>query len=147
MLNSYEMTKSRPRNSNDNALAEGKNAAVVRKIFGYSHIPQQYAEQINAFNIKALNPYINYHRPCLFPTTITDSKGKQKKKYYYKDMMTPYEKLKSIPNAEQFLKENTTFKILDDIVMAMTDNQAADYLQQQRKLLFKQIHEGCRNSA
>jgi len=34
-----EFTKSRPRKSNDNALAEGKNAAVVRKIFGYSHIP------------------------------------------------------------------------------------------------------------
>lgn len=28
-----EMTKSRPRNSNDNALAEGKDAAIVRKIF------------------------------------------------------------------------------------------------------------------
>ena len=62
-------------------------------------------------------------------------------------MMTPYEKLKSIPNAEQYLKKNTSFGTLDDIAMAMTDNQAADYLQQQRKLLFKQIHEDCRNSA
>ena len=64
-----EMTKSRPRNSNDNALAEGKNAAVVRKTFGYSHIPQWHADKINEFNKSALNPYINYHRPCLYPTT------------------------------------------------------------------------------
>lgn len=34
-----EFTKSRSRHSNDNALAEGKNAAIVRKTFGYLHIP------------------------------------------------------------------------------------------------------------
>ena len=142
-----EMTKSRPRNSNDNALAEGKNAAVVRKTFGYSHIPQHYAEQLNEFNVKALNPYVNYHRPCLYPTTITDNKGKIKKKYYYKDMMTPYEKLKSITHSASYLKDNITFKKLDDIARTMTDNQAAEYLQQQRKLLFKQIHEDCKKRA
>ncbi len=32
-----ELTKSRSRQSNDNALAESKNASVVRKTFGYSH--------------------------------------------------------------------------------------------------------------
>jgi transposase InsO family protein len=34
-----ELTKSRARHCNDNALAESKNAAVVRKILGYCHIP------------------------------------------------------------------------------------------------------------
>ena len=38
-----EFTKSRPRHSNDNALAESKNGAVVRKHLGYAHIPQQFA--------------------------------------------------------------------------------------------------------
>jgi len=33
-----ELTKSRSRHSNDNALAESKNASIVRKTFGYSHI-------------------------------------------------------------------------------------------------------------
>ena len=134
-----EFTKSRPRHSNDNALAEGKNAAVVRKIFGYIHIPQRYAERINEFNQSALNPYVNYHRPCLYPTIIIDKKGKETKKYKYKDMMTPYEKFKSIPNAAQYLKEGITFEQLDDIAKRMTDNEAADYLQQQRALLFKHI--------
>lgn len=136
-----EFTKSRPRQSNDNALAEGKNAAVVRKVFGYTHIPQRYAKRLNQFNQRALNPYVNYHRPCLYPTIIIDAKGKQKKKYEYKNMMTPYDKFKSLPLAEQYLKEGLTFKDLDDIARAMTDNEAADFLQQQRSLLFKHIHE------
>ncbi len=142
-----EMTKSRPRKSTDNALAEGKNAAIVRKVFGYSHIPQHYATRINEFNIAALNPYINYHRPCLYPIVITDDKGKQKKKYRYEDMMTPYDKLKSIPDAAKYLKEGTTFEKFDDIARAMTDNQAADHLQAQRKLLFNQINEDRLKSA
>ena len=141
------MTTSRSRKSNDNALVEGKNAAIVRKVFGYSHIPQHFAKRINEFNEDVLNPYINYHRPCLFPTTIIDEKGKQKKKYQYKDMMTPYEKFKAIPNAHTYLKEKITFEKLDDIAKKMADNQAADLLQQQRKLLFKHIHEGCSQSA
>lgn len=142
-----EFTKSRPRQSNDNALAEGKNAAVVRKVFGYSHIPQCYAESINKFNLTALNPYINYHRPCLFPTVIMDEKGKQKKRYEYKMMMTPYDKFKSLPEAEQYLTEGLTFGKLDDIANAMTDNEAAEHLQQERTLLFKHIHEDCRKRA
>jgi len=136
-----EFTKSRPRQSNDNALAEGKNAAVVRKVFGYTHIPQRYAERLNQFNQAALNPYVNYHRPCLYPTIIIDAKGKQKKKYEYKNMMTPYDKFKSLSHAEQYLKDGLTIKYLDDIARTMTDNEAADFLQQQRCLLFKHIHE------
>ncbi|MFZ2629424.1 MAG: hypothetical protein WAX67_11180, partial [Rugosibacter sp.] len=34
-----EFTKSRPRHSNDNGLAETKNGAIIRKHLGYSHIP------------------------------------------------------------------------------------------------------------
>lgn len=142
-----EFTKSRPRQSNDNALAEGKNAAIVRKVFGYTHIPQRYAQLLNEFNQAALNPYVNYHRPCLYPTIIIDNKGKQKKKYEYKNMMTPYDKLKSLPDAQQYLKAGITFKELDDISNAMTDNEAADFLQQQRSILFKNIHEDKLESA
>ncbi len=86
-----EFTKSRSRQSNDNALVESKNGSVIRKLFGYAHIPQRWAPLINEFNHKALFPYINYHRPCFFPKTITDSKGKDKKTYPYEAMMTPYD--------------------------------------------------------
>jgi transposase InsO family protein len=89
-----EFTKSRSRHSNDNALAEGKNGAVVRKLFGHTHIPQRWAPLINDFNQQYLNSYINYHRPCFFSETLTDHKGKQRKVYRYENMMTPYDKLK-----------------------------------------------------
>jgi hypothetical protein len=36
-----EFTKSRSRQTNDNALAKGKNAAIVRKQFCYVHIPKK----------------------------------------------------------------------------------------------------------
>lgn len=35
-----EFTKSRPRHSNDNALAESRNSAVVREHLGNAHTPQ-----------------------------------------------------------------------------------------------------------
>ena len=44
-----EQTKSRSRHSNDNAQAESKNGAIVRKHLGYSHIPQRFATPVNAF--------------------------------------------------------------------------------------------------
>jgi transposase InsO family protein len=58
-----ELTRSRPRHSNDNALVETKNGAVVRKFLGYSHIPQRFAAPVNAFCRDYLNPYLNLHRP------------------------------------------------------------------------------------
>jgi transposase InsO family protein len=136
-----EFTKSRSRQTNDNALAESKNGHVVRKIFGYEHIPQHWAPLINDFNRQHLNPYVNYHRPCLFSKTITDSKGKQRKRYPYELLMTPYDKLKSLPDAKIYLKPGLTFEILDVIAYQQSDNQAAEKLQQARRKLFKSIHE------
>ena len=134
-----EFTKSRSRHANDNALAESKNGAVVRKLFGYSHIPQLFASTINAFNQQYLNPYINYHRPCFFPETQTDPKGKQRKIYRYENMMTPYDRLKSLPDASYYLKPGVSFEILDKIAYQISDNQAADQLQKTRQILFKTI--------
>ena len=136
-----EFTKSRSRQTNDNALVESKNGHVVRKIFGHGHISKRWASLINDFNRQHLNPYINYHRPCLFPVIITDSKGKQRKRYPYQSLMTPYEKLKSLPDADQYLKPGITFEILDAIAYQQSDNEAADELQKARRQLFKTIHE------
>jgi len=135
-----EFTKSRSRQSNDNALAESKNGAVVRKLFGYSHIPQRWAPLINDFNQQYLNPYINFHRPCFFSETRTDNKGKQRKLYRYENMMTPYDKLKSLPSASAYLKPGVSFEILDKLAHQISDNQAADQLQKARQKLFKTIH-------
>ena len=142
-----EFTKSRSRQTNNNALAESKNGHVVRKIFGHDHIPQRWAPQINVFNRQHLNPYVNYHCPCLFPEMITDSKGKQRKRYPYDALMTPYEKLKSLPKAAAYLKPGLRFEILDTIAHEQSDNEAADQLQKARRQLFKLIHERDRKRA
>jgi len=134
-----EFTKSRSRHSNDNALAESKNASVVRKIFGYTHIPQKWAPEVNKFNQTYLNPYINYHRPCFFPETIINDKGKQQKTYPYKNMMTPFERLKLLPKVKQYLKPEITLEVLDEYALQMSDNEAADCLQKARQQLFSLI--------
>jgi len=86
-------TKSRARHINDNGLVESKNGFVVRKQLGYAYIPQRCAELINEFNRDFFNPYINFHRPCFFPVTVSDHKGKSKKTYPYEEVRTPYERL------------------------------------------------------
>lgn len=136
-----EFTKSRPRHSNDNALVECKNGAIVRKALGYIHIPQHWADQINEFNRKYLNPYINYHRPCFFPEIKIDDKGKQRKKYPYELMMTPYEKFKTLPEASQYLKEGLTFEILDSIERKTSDNEAAKQMQKAKSKLYQTIYQ------
>lgn len=106
-----EFTKSRARHSNDNALVESKNGSVIRKLLGYQHISKRWAPELNAFHKKYVFPYINYHRPCYFAETIIDGKtGKEKKIYRYKDIMTPYERFKSLPNPEQYLKPGIRWK-------------------------------------
>ena len=142
-----EFTKSRPRRSNDNALAESKNASVVRKHFGYAHIPQYCARLVNAFCADYLNPYVNFHRPCFFPETITDAKGKEHKKYRYENMMTPYEKFKSIPEASQYLKKGVTLERLNAQAVEMSDNDAASAMNKARNKLFKDISAAIKKRA
>jgi transposase InsO family protein len=44
-----EFTKSRANRSQDNALVEGKNGAVIRKLIGYGHIAGEHAEALQRF--------------------------------------------------------------------------------------------------
>ena len=142
-----EFTKSRPRQSNDNALVESKNGSVVRKLYGYEHIPQQYAADFAAFNQQSVYRYVNFHRPCYFPAIVTDAKGKVRKQYRYEDMMTPYEKFRSLDKPSQYLKPGSTLETLDDFAKQMTDNEAAEQLNSARDKLFKQLHEQLRQQA
>ena len=142
-----EQTKARTRHSNDNALAESKNGAIVRKHLGYSHIPQHFAALVNAFCVEHLNPYVNFHRPCFYAQTFTDAKGRQRKRYAYQQMMTPYEKFKSLPDAAQFLKPGITFQQLDTQANAVSDNEAARRLNQARAIMFKSIYNRSKSAA
>jgi len=120
-----EFTKSRPNRSQDNALVEGKNGAVIRKHIGYGHIPSHYAESVQKFYTAHLNPYLNYHRPCGFATVTVNARGKRQRRYPPKDYATPYEKLKSLPKAEQYLKPGVGFAPLDQMAKSMSDTDWA----------------------
>jgi len=136
-----EFTRNRPRRSNDNGLAETKNGAVVRKLFGYEHIPQRHASRFNTFCVEYLNAFLNFHRPCLFATDKPDPKkpGRIKRVYLPKDAMTPLDKLASLPEAKTFLREGVTFEGLHALATALTDMQAGEELHQARLALFRRV--------
>jgi len=129
-----KQTKTRARHCNDNALVEGKNGSIIRKYIGYRHIPRRYAQTLNQFYKEYLNIYLNYHRPCGFATIITDKRGKQKR--VYNTYQTPYERLKSLPKVEQYLKPGITFEMLDKIAYQKSDNEFAVLMQKAKEELF-----------
>ena len=112
---------------------------MVRKQLGYAYIPQSCAELLNGFNGEFFNPYINFHRPCFFPVSVVDIKGKIKKTYPYEEVMTPYERLKSLSQSESYLRPDVTFEQLETIVNQMSDNQFAERMVNARSKLFQQI--------
>ena len=143
-----EQTKSRSRNSNDNALAESKNASVVRKHMGYSHIPQKYAKPINAFYHEVFNDWLNLHRPCLFATEVMSDKGKIKKVYKHKDAKTPLECLVQLNKAGLVaFKSSTKLKDLRTKAKEKTDLQAAQEMQKTKADLFAMFNKSGRKGS
>jgi len=132
-----DQTKSRARRTNDNALVESKNGAVVRKHFGYGHIPKKHAAAIDRYLQHWLIPYLNFHRPCAFATEYADAKGKIRKKY--ETQLTPFEKLASLPHAGQCLKSGITFESLRRIEEAYDDIAFAELKEKERSKLFKSL--------
>ncbi len=135
-----EFTHSRPRHSNDNGLAETKNGAVVRKIFGYEHIHRRHAARFDTFCREYLNPFLNFNRPCLFATEPADPKKPGRvKRVRPRDAMTPLDKLASLPAAATFLREGITLLDLQQLARALTDVQAAEELNAARHALFRRV--------
>ena len=132
-----KQTKSRSRQSNDNALAESKNASVVRKHMGYAHIPKKYAQPINIFYQECFNPWLNLHRPCMFATSKINAKGKIVKAYKHKDVKTPLEALVLL-NKLGLVKFKTQTMLADLLAQAKqkTDLAAAQEMQQAKHGLF-----------
>jgi hypothetical protein len=133
-----EQTKSRSRKTNDNALVEGKNAAVVRKHFGYAHIPKQYAPLINDFNREYLNPYLFFHRQCAFADEEVDARGKIKK--IYRTYLTPCEKLLSLSNVDEYLRADVTVGSLRVGMSKESHLVSAQKMQAAKQGLFNKIN-------
>ena len=135
-----EQTKSRPRHSNDNGLAETKNGWVIRKHIGYGDIASAHAEAFDQFYREHFNPYLNFHRPCGVPEVVSNAKGKQKRVYRW--YATPWEILRQLPGVAGFLRPDLTVDQLAHIAAAKSDTQAAQEMQQaKRKLLVRSRHQ------
>lgn len=106
-----KLTKSRSRQSNDNALVESKNGSIIQKHMGYFYIHQKYAPQINDFYMQFFNPYLNFHRPCGFATTTSSS----------------------------FLKPGVSFIQLDTLSKQHSDNEYATIMETEKQKLFEKI--------
>jgi len=133
-----EQTKSRPRRSNDNALVESKNGAVIRKHMGYGYIAAEHAEDIHAFYQRWFNPYLNFHRPCGQPERIIDDRGKEK--FVYRHYATPWEILRELspawPTGTSYLKPECTIQALDQFAKKHSDTESARRMQAAKRKLF-----------
>ena len=134
-----EFTKSRANRSQDNALVEGKNGAVVRKLMGYGHIAAEHAGALQKFYTAQLNPYLNFHRPCGFATVSYDQRGKRKRVYKAKDYATPYEKLKALAEAASYLKEGVSFDCLDRQATCLSDTECAKKMAHAKAALLRKV--------
>lgn len=142
-----EQTKSRSHHSNDNALAESKNGSVVRKTFGYSHIPQRFAAVINTFCREHLNPYVNLHRPSQFAKEVVDAKGKVRKIYPQELIQTPLNKLASLPGVGTFLRKGITIEQLQSTAQERCDMDAATAMNFARLKLFDLFNRRSKTAA
>jgi len=132
-------TKSRPRHSNDNGLAETKNGSVIRKHMTYHHIPQSFAARINVFYRSHLIPYVNFHRPSGFAERTVLPNGKVRVHYPLLQYQTPFERFLSLPSPEQHLREGKTLDLLRQEATQKTTNQIAKELQEAKRKLLKLI--------
>jgi len=143
-----EQTKSRSRHSNDNALAESKNASVVRKHLGYSHIPQRFAMRINAFYQEVFNPWLNLHRPCLYATSVVSPKGKVVKRYRPADVKTPLERLALVCDKQMVpFTPGVSLAALQAQARSQTDLAATQAMQQAKRDLFASFENPKRRRA
>jgi transposase InsO family protein len=134
-----EQTKSRPRRSNDNALVEAKNGAVVRKHIGYGYIAAEHAEAINAFYQQYFNPYLNFHRPCGVAEERVNDKGRKRRVYRW--YATPWEILRQLPDVARHLHSDVTITELNNVACAESDTACARKMQAAKRKLFASLRQ------
>lgn len=104
---------------------------------GYSHIPRQFADPINAFYFSTFNPWLNLHRPCLYATESMNAKGKITKRYLHEDMRTPLAKLMELAaDGRVKMKEGVSLASLYAKALSQTDLAAAQKMQVANAALF-----------
>ncbi len=84
LLQKLPIDQTKSRSAADRTTTRSSRARmrpVVRKWMGHAHVPKGNAGPINEFYQKFLNPHLNFHRHCAYPTDYVDGKGKVRKRY------------------------------------------------------------------
>jgi len=131
-------SKSRLRRHNDNGLVESKNGCIIRKHFGFMYIDKKYAPIINEFLDKYFNRFLNYHRPCAFPTKTLQANGKVTIVYQKEDYKTPYEKLKEIDPTGNCLQNGFSYEKFDILAYSISDYE---YLKKMKKAKLEMLRK------
>jgi hypothetical protein len=120
-----EYPRSRPNEASANTMAAGDNGAIAWKHMGNGLSVIEPAHRIQRFYTEHLNPYLNYHRPCGFGRICTNEHGRRCRRYGPEDYLTPYEKLRSLPQADGHLKGGMRWELLERAAYAYSDTEAA----------------------
>ena len=112
---------------------------VVGVEAGYGFIASEHAEALQKFFTSQFNPYLNFHRPCGFAVLVKGARGRIKRRYPAQDYRTPFEKLCSLENWQQFLKPATTEALLRSQALQRSDTEAAKQMQKAKLGILKRV--------
>ena len=116
--------------------ARARTEGLPRPRLDHPRDADRDVDAVNAFLEQTLAPYLNYHRPCSFSSERVDAGSRVRVVHRDADIMTPYERLRSLPAASACLTPGTTLAQLDAIAAASSDNEAARAVAEARGRLF-----------
>ena len=82
---------------------------------------------------------MNFHRPCGFAALTRGARGRTKRLYPADDYRTPFEKLCSLENWQQYLKPGITETLLQTQAMRRSDTEAARNMQKAKLGILKRV--------
>jgi hypothetical protein len=84
-------------------------------------------------------PYLNFHRPCGFAVLVKGARGRIQRRYPADGYRTPFEKLCSLKNWQQYLKPGTSAASLRAKAMKRGDMEAAKLMQQAKLGILQRV--------
>ena len=106
-----------------------------------SPVTRRHAVRFNTFCTKYLNPFLNFHRPCLFATEVADPKkpGRIKRVYRPQGRDDAAGQARQPARRAQYLRQGIALAELYKLAHALTDVQAAEKLNEARTALFRRV--------
>jgi hypothetical protein len=107
---------------------------------GDDSIGSRHAEALQKFVTAHFNPYVNYHRPCSFANVkpaLDGSRRTCRAEVY----LTPYEKLLSLPNWQEYLKPGVTPLLLQRRASRVSDTESAQQMQSAKVALLSKCRD------